>query len=143
MDNQLLISWTFFVAIALGLDIAAYIFLRRDWKKNGITVVDRFWNALFGKIDQLAAAVRKQVAVELLKYHRSTVPAVAQTDAASTPLTKAPPTAPPVELVPVTVRTVGNVRRVKFTLDMPLDTQVEVRIGATRESGVTVEKREL
>lgn len=138
MDNQLLISWAFFIVIALGIDIAAYIFLRRDWQKNGITIVDRFWNNLFSKIDQLIAALQKQIAINLVKYHRSTLATVTPT-AAPAPL----PETAPVELIPVTVENMGELRRINFTLDMSLNTQVEVRIGATRETGVIVEKREL
>ncbi len=142
MDNELLITWTFFMVIALGVDIVAYLLLRLDWKKNGITIIDRFWNAHFRKIDQLSAALQKQIAISVLNYHRSTV-AAAPAAAPKEALPEAKPKTPPGEIVPVTVRNVGNLRRVKFTLDMPLDTQVEVRIGATREAGVTVEKREL
>ena len=136
MDNQLLINWIIMIVLALGADIAAYIFLRLDWKKNGSTFIDRFWNWLFDKLNLFVAALKKRVALGLIQYHRASVATPAPEPA---PL----PVGPPVETVPVSVKHIGPIRRIKFSLDMPLDTQVEVRIGATREAGVTVEKREL
>ena len=148
MDNQLLITWAFMLGTGLVIDVAAYIFLRQDWKKNGSSIVDRFWDMVFNKTDQLAASAQKQIAIALLKYHRSAIAESAKTDSPNTPEAKPetqPEAAPELlgELIPVTVQNDGNLRRINFTLDMALDTQVEVRIGASREAGVTVEKREL
>lgn len=142
MDTQLLISWIIVVLVALGLDIGIYIFLRLDWKKNGTTFIDRFWDRAFDQANQIFQALKKRIAIALVKYHQASVspaPVSAPTDPVLEPL----PDAHPVERIPVSVKNIGTVRRVQFSLDMPLDTQVDVRIGATREAGVTVEKREL
>lgn len=142
MDNQVL-TWAFMVIAALVLDIAAYIFLRLDWKKNGIALTDRFLNRVFEKVDSFFESLKTRAAIALLKYHK----AVAGETPASAPSTEVKPEPAPaassLESVPVLVSNVGKVRRIKFFVDMPLDTQVDVRIGATREAGVTVEKREL
>lgn len=142
IDNQQLITWTMMVVVALALDIGAYIFLRQDWKKNGSTLTDRFWAQVFDRASQINKTIQHRIAIALVNYHQASI-ATDDKPAAADPAPEPLPDATPVEIVPVTVRNIGGVRRVKFSLDMPLDTQVEVRIGATRESGVTVEKREL
>lgn len=142
MDNQLLITWAFMIVIALGIDIGMYVFLRLDWKKNGSTLIDRFWNQLFDKMDQFFKKLQKSVAVALVKYHQASITPDAKPFSQLEPEPVAPDVVP-IEIIPVSVKNIGSVRRVQFSLDMPLDTQVEVRIGATREAGVKVEKREL
>ena len=141
INNQQLITWTMLVVVALGLDIGAYIFLRLDWKKNSSTLTDRFWNQLFDRVDKTVKIVQNRIAIALVKYHQASI--AADVKAAPAPEPVPDPDVTPAEMIPVSVRNVGGVRRVKFSLDMPLDTQIEVRIGATREAGVTVEKREL
>lgn len=141
METQIL-TWSFMVSAAVLIDIAAYIFLRLDWKKNGITLTDKFWNLVFDRADQIGNTIKKRIAIMVVKYHQATL----AENVAPTPVPEPDPLPvadPSVEIVPVLVRSIGKVRHVQFFVDMPLDTQVEVRIGATREAGVTVEKREL
>jgi hypothetical protein len=139
MDNQLLITWIFMIVVALGLDVGAYFLLRIDWKKKGSTLPDRLWGRLFDQVDHTVKTWQSRISVGLVKYYQP-APASAPVP---TPLPEPVVDATPVEIIPVSVKKVGNVRRVEFSVEMPLDTQVEVRIGATRDAGVKVEKREL
>lgn len=143
METQIL-TWSFMVSAAIIADIAAYIFLRLDWKKNGITLTDKFWNQVFDRADAVGKSIQTRISILLVKYHRASITDTPAAVSQLKPSTVAPASdSVPVEIVPVLVHTTGNVRHVKFFVDMPLDTQVEVRIGATREAGVKVEKREL
>jgi hypothetical protein len=144
MDNQLFVTWIIMIVVALGLDVAVYLFLRADWKKNGSVLPDRFWNRFFDKLRQTAKTWQNRISIGLVKYYQ---PSTLQPSPASAPASGAEPvmeaTDDSIEIIPVSVRKVGQVRRIEFSVEMPLDTQVEVRIGATREAGVKVEKREL
>jgi hypothetical protein len=132
-NNRLLISWAIVVLVAFGLDIVAYLFLRAEWKKSGVLLTDRLWNQLSDKLGQIVKTGRERLPSLMLQPVRST----------SLPESPQPVIDNPVEIIPVSVKTVGQVRRVEFSMDMALNTKVNVRIGATREAGVKVEKREL
>lgn len=141
IDNQLLITWGMMVFAGLTLDVGAYLFLRADWKKNGITLTDRFWEWLFTQVKKAITKMQNRIAIALVKYHQDSLDPVAAPKPEVLPEPEVESI--PVEIIPVSVEHIGQVRRVEFSMDMFLDTQVEVRIGATREAGVTVEKREL
>ncbi|MGC1379144.1 MAG: hypothetical protein WA821_23140 [Anaerolineales bacterium] len=132
-NNQLLITWAIVVFVALGLDVGAYLFLRAEWKKSGVLLTDKLWNQLSDKLDQSVKAERER----LLSLIRPKPKQLSLPDAPQ------PIIDDPVEIIPVSVKTVGQVRRVEFSMDMALNTTVNVRIGATKEAGVKVEKREL
>ena len=151
MDNQLLITWIIIIVVALGLDIGGYFFLRRYWEKNDVILTDVWLNKIidvidlaFDWVDQLGLRLR---ALFFLKPQTTQTPVLAGTAATTAeilPLSE--PDAVPEEveeIIPVSVEHVDGVRRVRFSLEMPLNTTVDVRIGATQEAGVTVEKREL
>ena len=152
MEKQLLITCIIIIVLALGLDVVTYLFLRTDWKKNGTLITDRLLSRWSDALHQQVKVWQNSISVNLVKYYQESV---AQPAPASVPVqTPRPAPAPapvpapvvdavPVEIVPVSFKKIGQVRRVQFSLEMPWDTQVEVRIGATYESGVTVEKREL
>ena len=133
-SNQLLIMWAIIILAAFSLDIGAYLFLRAEWKKSGVLLMDRLWDQLFNKLDRIVKAGRER----LLSLKPQPKPKQAPLPEVSQPIID-----DSVEIIPVSVKTVGQVRRVQFSLDMPLNTTVNVRIGATREAGVKVEKREL
>lgn len=151
MDNQLLITWIIVIVVALGLDIGIHFFLRRYWEKNDVILTDVWLNKIidpidlaFDWVDQLGLRLR---ALFFLKPGIKQTPVLAGPAATPEVLPLPEPeveAAPEVEeIIPVSVEQVDGVRRVRFSLDMPLNTTVDVRIGATQESGVTVEKREL
>ena len=130
MDNdQLLIWWAVLVLVAFSFDIGAYFFLRAEWKKSGVLFTDKLWNQLSDKLGQFAKTWR-----ERLRFIR---PRPAQTPSSQPVIDDV------VEIIPVSVKAFGQVRRVQFSMDMELNTTVNVRIGARQESGVKVEKREL
>lgn len=153
MDNQLLITWIIIIVVALGLDIGGYFFLRRYWEKNDVILIDIWLNKImdpielaFDWVDQLGLRLR---ALFFLKPQTTQTPVLAGPAAAAEilplpePEVEAEATPEVEEIIPVSVEQVDGVRRVRFSLEMPLNTTVDVRIGATQESGVTVEKREL
>ena len=150
MDNQLLITWIIIIVVALGLDIGGYFFLRRYWEKNDVILTDIWLNKImdpidlaFDWVDQLGLRLR---ALFFLKPETTTQTSVLAEPAAEIlplPEPEAEVTPEVEEVIPVSVEQVDGVRRVRFSLEMPLNTTVEVRIGATQESGVTVEKHEL
>ena len=132
-NNQLLIMWAIAVLVAFSLDIVAYLFLRAEWKKSGVLFTDRLWNQFSDKLGPIVKTGRER----LLSLKPQ-------------PIQPIPLPEPPqpviddlVEIIPVSVKTVGQMRRVEFSMDMALNTTVNVRIGATSEAGVKVEKREL
>ena len=150
MEKQLLITCIIIIVLALGLDVVAYLFLRTDWKKNGTLLTDRLMSRWSDALHQQVKVWQNGISVNLVKYYQESVaqPAPAAVPVQAPVPVPAPVPAPVVdavlvEIVPVSVKKIGQVRRVQFSLEMPWDTQVEVRIGATHESGVTVEKREL
>jgi hypothetical protein len=130
MDNdQLLIWWAVLVIVAFSFDIGAYFFLRAEWKKSGVLLTDKLWNQLSDKLGQFVKTWQ-----ERLRFAR---PRPAQTPSSQPAIDDV------VEIIPVSVKTFGQVRRVQFSMEMELNTTVNVRIGARQDAGVTVEKREL
>ncbi len=150
MDNQLLITWIIIIVVALGLDIGGHFYLRRYWEKNDVILTDVWLNKIidvidlaFDWVDQLGLRLR---ALFFLKPQSMQTPVLAGTAAVAEILPLSEPDAVPEEveeIIPVSVEHVDGLRRVRFSLEMPLNTTVDVRIGATQEAGVTVEKREL
>jgi hypothetical protein len=151
MDNQLLITWIIIIVVALGLDIGGYFFLRRYWEKNDVVLTDVWLNKImdpidlaFDWVDQLGLRLR---ALFFLKSETKQTPVLVGPAAVAEILPSPEPELEAAseveEIIPVSVEQVDGVRRVRFSLEMPLNTTVDVRIGATQESGVTVEKREL
>ncbi len=134
MDN-ILISLVFMVIAGLSIDLLAYFIIRAEWKKSGVVLTDKLLDQAGSKLDQLTQAGRKLFSP--IKLQPAPRPAFAQ------PQPAAPSQAPAVEIIPASVETVGGLRRVNFSLDMQMNTTMEVRIGATSEAGVKVEKREI
>ena len=131
-NNQFLLTWAIIVVATLSLDIGAYLFLRAEWKKNGVLLTDKFWNLVSDKLGQAVKTAWKSL--------RPIKPQLA----ASLPTPAPVVNEPPIEIIPVSVKMVGGeMRRVQFTVDMAMNTTVNVRIGATREAGIKVEKREI
>jgi hypothetical protein len=126
--DKLLITWTFMVVVGLSIDVLAYVLLRAEWKKKGVIVTDEFLKKVSDRLGQMIKALRK--------------PAPIKPQPQPNPSSLASEV-PIVELIPVSVESIGQIRRVQFSMEMPLNTTMEVRIGATLEAGVTVEKREL
>ena len=126
--DKLLITWTFMVVVGIIIDVLMYVFLRAEWKKTGIILTDQFSKKVSDKLSQAIKALQKPE------------PAKPQPKPGPSPLASKVPI---VELIPVSVESIGQIRRVQFSMEMPLNTTMEVRIGATLEAGVTVEKREL
>jgi hypothetical protein len=126
--DKLLITWTFIVILGIGIDVLVYVLLRAEWKKRGVIVTDEFLKKVSERLGQMIKALRK--------------PAPAKPQPQPNPSSLASEV-PIVELIPVSVESIGQIRRVQFSMEMPLNTTMEVRIGATLEAGVTVEKREL
>lgn len=139
MDNQIIIFWIIIIVAGLIIDFATYFLLRSYWQKNGVLLSDVLIARVFDRLDLSSPQLRKAFPVALrtqslvLATHTSTLESLSTPEA----------DAELVEIVPVSVEKVGDVRRVEFSIEMPLNTNVEVRIGATSEAGVTVEKREL
>ena len=133
--DDLSTTWIILIVTALGLDIFICLVLRDRWKKTGVIVVDEFW----GKI---SSSLHSPVKVRQPSLSTARI----QPDKAPAPLPPDPLPAPgvvPTEIIPVSVKTIGRVRRVQFSVDMPFDTTVEVSVGASAETGVRVEKREI
>jgi len=138
MDNQLIIFWIIIVVTGLILDFAAYFLFRSYWQKNGVLFSDMLIVWVFDKLPLVSPQLRKTFAVT--PRTQTLVLATAAPTPEPLPMI---PEAELVEIIPVSVEKIGDVRRVEFSIEMPLNTNVEVRIGATSEAGVTVEKREL
>ena len=132
-NNQLLLMWAVIVGATLIVDAGTYLFLRAEWKKSGVLLTDKFWSLLRDRLVQFVKTA--------LKTLRPVRPQLASVPApASAPVVDEIP----VEIIPVSVQMVGGeMRRVEFVVDMAMNTTVNVRVGATREAGVKVEKREL
>jgi len=132
-NNQLLILSAMIIVATLILDAGIYLVLRDEWKKSGILLTDKFWSLLSDKPGQFVRAVWKTLRPIRPQLASAPVPA-------SAPVVDETP----VEIIPASVKMVGGeMRRVEFVVDMAMNTTVNVRIGATREAGVKVEKREL
>lgn len=152
MDNQLIASWIILLVLGIGLDVGIYLFLRADWRKNGVLRTDVFFDRIFDRLTQLRKTVKNGLALGLVRYYRDSVPGltpapgtVSASETGSVAVSEPEPVmdTDPVEIIPISVENVGQMRHIQFTLDMPIDSQVDVRIGATNEAGVTVQKREL
>jgi hypothetical protein len=128
-NNNLVIWWTIIVIVALSIDIVVYIWLRTEWKKRGVMVIDEYFKKALNWPKQTFETLKKRLPGK--PQPRQPHPAPQPTEA------------PIVELIPVSVESIGQIRRVQFSMEMPLNTTMEVRIGATLEAGVKVEKREL
>jgi hypothetical protein len=154
MTTQLIVAWVIFIIVGLAIDIGIYLFLRADWKKNGVVRTDLWLDNIFGKIGQIGKAVQHRISASLVQYYREALPtlkpATVPGSASALGADSNPESdselvadATPVEIIPISVENVGQMRHIEFSIDLRLDTQVDVRIGATNEAGVTVEKREL
>jgi len=131
MDN-LLITWIFLIVAGLSIDLLAYVLLRAEWKKSGVVFTDKFWNQAWTKLEQLV-----KTGQERLRPAARPQPALtpSELDLLENQI--------PVEIIPASVNIVDGIRQVEFSLEMQMNTTMEVRIGATSEMGVKVEKREI
>lgn len=154
MTTQLIGAWIIFIIVGLAVDIGIYLLLRADWKKYGVVRTDLWLGNVFSKIGQIGQAVQNRISASLVQYYREALPTLkpatvsgqAPTLGADSNLESDSESAAdvaPVEIIPISVENVGQMRHIEFSIDLRLDTQVDVRIGATNEAGVTVEKREL
>lgn len=154
MDTQLIIFWVTLIVLGLGFDIGIYLFLRTDWRKNGVLRTDVWFDRIFDRLSQIRKAVSDRFAASLVRYYRDSVPSLATAPAFETApvfermvVAESEPEpvvdVAPVEIIPISVENVGQMRHIEFTLDLKLDSQVDVRIGATNEAGITIQKREL
>ena len=134
--NQLLLMWAVLVIAALCLDVGAYLYLRAEWKKSGVLLTDKLWNQLTNK-------PRESLKAGWERLRAIAKPKAAPTSAVAEPAPQEAAIDEAVEIIPVSVKTIGQVRQVQFSLDMALNTTVNVRMGASGEAGVKVEKREL
>jgi|GEM_PF-4172205 len=156
MDNQLIIFWSISTVGAVFIDIVAYFLLRNQWKQRGFTVVDEFWEKVFRRVDQTVKAVQARVPAlptwtvwtasppdpttpEPVPVAPGPLPASTLTEPPALP---PPPAEPAPQLIPAAVKKVGKLKRVEFSLDVPLDSAVNLRIGPSTEKGVNVEKRD-
>jgi hypothetical protein len=144
MDTQLIFFWIMLLVVGLAIDIGVYLFLRADWRKTGVLRTDAFFDRIFDQLSQLQKTIKNSLNISLVRYYRDSVPALASasTSVSENELEPVMDT-DPVEIIPISVENVGQMRHIQFSLDLPLDSQVDVRIGATNEAGVTVQKREL
>jgi hypothetical protein len=146
MTDQLLITWIIFLIFALCIDIGAYIALRVIWKRKGVVPTDEFWNLVEARLGQGINVIIDRLSRIRLQLPQA--PALSQTPKPTPAPDKVPAEVPDeipagVELIPYYVKTIDNIRQVQFSFEMPLNTKINVRIGATGENGIQVEKREL
>ena len=124
-NNPLFLTWSTFLVGALFVDFGVYFYQRYIWKKSGVILTDQFWEKLSESLRRMIAEGRPR---KLQPAPALPKPVIVVEE-------------PAVEVIPVSVEMVGEVRRVEFSLEMELNSKVNVRIGATPEAGVKVEKR--
>lgn len=145
MDN-LVITWIFMALIGLSIDVLAYVLLRAYWKKSGVVLTDKLWDQVSAKLSEIAQAGQERLFPAKPLPNPTPVNPVS-IDPAPVLVEPEPPSVPSEEpaeeIIPVYVENIGQLRRVQFSLDMQMNTTMEVRIGPTSETGVKVEKREI
>jgi hypothetical protein len=137
MDNAFIIWIIISIVAALGLDMWIYIVSRREWETRGVMLTDELWqqasdrlglNRIAATWQERRSAKTKPAPVEGSAQQKEAQPVQQDLQAQS---------------IAASVKTVGKVKHVQFSMDMPLDSAVEISISATPEAGVKVEKRRI
>lgn len=141
--NDLFIFWSVIIVVSLSLDALGYFVLRHHWKRSGgIILTDDLWAQISGRLQQRARSWQEKRPV---KSEKPVIRAIVPEPSPAPPLPPSPPLReePAVQVIPASVKTLGQLREVEFSVDIPLNTVVDIYVGAASEDGVKVEKREL
>ncbi len=130
MDNLFYI-WITAMVVALSLDVSAYIVLRRQWKKRGFTIIDELSERMSNRLGQIK---KRWQELRPVKTKLAPVQQPVQEEEQMIQADLQP------ELIAASVKTIGRLQRVQFSMDVPLDSRINISISSTPETGVKVEK---
>lgn len=148
--ESLFIFWIIAVVVALSLDILVYIVLRREWEKRGFTMIDELSEQISNKLGQVGKTWRERLSIKLkpAALSKKSLPVIEAQQVQLEP--EFIPVAEPIQVdepqsepIAASVKTVGGLQRVEFSMDVPLNRAIRISIASTPETGVKVEKREL
>jgi hypothetical protein len=143
MDN-IFVIWIIAMVVALSLDVLLYIVLRRGWEKHGVLITETLFKQVSDRLGQVVKTWQKPAPVKT----KPPVPAQKPVEPAQAKVEVKKEQAQPVqaavesELIPASVQTVGQLKRVQFSMDVPLDSAIDISIASTPEAGVKVRKRQ-
>jgi hypothetical protein len=142
MDNVLVSIWIIAMVVALSLDVAVYIVLQRAWEKRGVLITDELSKRISDRLGQIVKPWRKPAPVKISPPVpvQKPVEAVKAVPAAQ-PVQAVP--APEPEPIPASVRSAGPLKHVEFSMDVPLNSAIDISIAATPLGDVKVEKRQV
>jgi hypothetical protein len=146
MDNVLVSIWIISLVVALSLDVSAYIVLRREWEKRGVLVTDELAKRVSDRLDQIRKTWQKPATPKTepappVQKPVEVVEAAVEV-AKEVPSVRVASPEPEPEPIPAPVRAAGQLKHVEFSMDVPLDSAIDISIAATPQ-GVKVEKRQV